>query len=250
MTDESGQSVALTIGLDAQKRVREYVRNVVLSTIMARSDRDLQSLPGPSDLADQCDRCLGLCLGRAIGVVPQSNNESFSLKAWTGTAVHEKLERDVPKYFPKAIPESTVTVHQTEGFGTIEGHIDLRLSEVDYAPNEYCSVWVDYKTTDMVKLRKYKSEGVPTSHVGQTMLYGYGLRRSGLKADVACLVYIPRDSNRVEDVWEASCEYREDIAVRYLKRAEDLLRHVRQGNVYLLPSDPDCFVCSARRRFS
>lgn len=250
MTDSTTPGKPSVINLEAQGQIRAYVRHVVTSTMMAKSTRDMQRMPGPSDLANECDRCVALSIGRAAGLVPHSNRQFFSLKAWLGTAVHEKLEREVPRYFPRAITESKVPVHSIPTFGDIDGHIDLRLEDVEYAASDTCAVWADYKTKDLVMIRRYKTDGVPVSHVGQMMLYGYGLRRAGLRADVACLVYIPRDSNNVKDVWEASCEYREDIALGLLKRAEDLLQRVRLEGVYTIPSDEGCFVCTVQHQFS
>lgn len=237
---------------DLQRKAREYVRHVVMSTVTAKSNRDMQRMPGPSDLSDECDYCLALCLARAAGLMPPASQESFSFKAWTGTALHEKLEREIPRHFSTAVVESKVRIGEIEGLGEIFGHIDLRF-DGDHAPAwapELAGkpIWVDHKTKNLADIRMYKKKGVPTSHAWQMLLYGLGLRRMGIPVEVGVLVYYPRDSNRAEDIWESSCVYREDVPLGLLRRAETLLYRVRHEGVGDIASDPGCWDCRTQRR--
>jgi hypothetical protein len=159
----------------------------------------------------------------------------FSLKAWNGTAVHQKIERDLPRVYAHAQHEITVTIAEIPGLGTIKGHIDLYLPKL--------ATLTDIKTTDMKKLAVYRAAGVPHAHQGQTMLYLYGLREEGKPADTATLAYIPRDSNRLSDIWVTSCAYRHDIAVGLLNRTRQIVEVVRSGDTSALMSDQDCYVC-------
>lgn len=225
-----------------------YVRNLIVDAITRKSDRDRQIMPGPSDLADPCDLCLGekilsvlrVSMGHVALLPVAPRRDSFSLKAWVGTAVHERLECALPQVWPQAIPESTVDVADIPGLGQIKGHVDLTL-EADRAI-------VDYKTTDLKKLQDYRGpSGVPVRYMNQTMLYLLGARRSGVPVDHAALVFIPRDAVHLEDIWVASCSYRQDVAEDVLLRAQEITERILSGSVANLSSDPDCFVCARQR---
>jgi hypothetical protein len=218
-----------------------FVRDLVLATITRQSERDRQRLPGPSDLADPCDVCLARKISLALGyTTAPSDTKNFSLKAWNGTAVHQKIERDLPRIYGHAEQEITVEIEDVEGLGLVKGHIDL------YVRSQ--ATMTDWKTTDLKKLAVYRSTGVPASHFGQTMLYMLGLRRSGRPANVATLAYIPRDSNKTSDIWVASCSFREDIALGLLERARQLTALVRSGETSTLRHDDACFVCTVQPR--
>lgn len=221
-------------GVEDAETSRNFATGLILAIITQSSGRDLQRMPGPSDLANPCDLCVGRRIAGATGIdFPQASN-NFSLKAWVGTSVHQKLERDIPQHNSKARQELTVKVGTIEGLGEIKGHVDLYLPEV--------LTMSDFKTTDMKKLEVIRSQRVPVSHRGQTMLYMRGLRHSGRPCTYATLVYIPRDSTKKSDIWTASCTYRDDVAVGLLNRAQDLLRRLQCGDSNF-NSDPDCFVC-------
>ena len=178
------------------------------------------------------------------------------------------------------------------GIGPVGGHIDLFLPD-----KKTC---VDYKTTDLKKLKGYQNgsgpdaytqgmtaserthlkklqdadragllddddmktlvslsqrartaaPGIPQEYLGQTMLYLYGLRASGREADYAVLVFIPRDSNNVNDIWVASCAYRQDVAEAVISRAARLAEMVRSGRMRELESHLDCFVCRVQPRLA
>lgn len=272
-----------------QKNIRAFVEGVAVSAITQPSQRDLQRAPGPSDLADKCDVCVAKKIATSLGL-GGGNDRGFSLKAWLGTAVHEKLEHDVERIYPHAEQEITVEIGEVPGLGMIKGHIDV------YLPRKLAIV--DWKTTDLKKLKDYQSSanpsaytlgltaqeraeleelqamerggllqegqmarlvtllammteqtgGVPDEYMGQTMLYLRGLRRSGRQAEYAVLVFIPRDSNNVEDIWVTSCSYRDDVAEGVLRRAEKLTSMVRDGRASELNPHPKCFPCVIRPR--
>jgi hypothetical protein len=235
---------------DDQAAKRAFVRDLVTATVTMQSARDRQSLPGPSDLANTCDVCVARRIARSFGIsLPGlgGGSSSSSLKAWVGTAIHEKLERDLPGIYPRGdranpnfYQEVTVTIGEIPGLGTIRGHTDLYLPRIGTV--------VDWKSSDNHRIKFYQSSGVPASHAGQTMLYLRGLRNSGKRADTAMLVYIPRDSNRVSDIWTASCDYQDGIATGLLNRAQNLVEVVRSGQTDNLVSDPDCYVCDVQQR--
>lgn len=271
------------------KNIRDFVEGVAVSSITMPSQRDRQVAPGPSDLANKCDLCVARKIAASLGVGEQRNN-NFSLKAWNGTAVHEKLERDLPQIYSHAEQEIEVEIATIPGLGRIIGHIDV------YLPHKLTIV--DWKTKDLKAIETYKKQagqnahtkgltfqertelrhlterqqagrltmgsedmvrlaalvarsedqlgGFPQEHLGQTMLYLYGLRAMGRPAEYAALVFIPRDSNDVTDIWVTVCEYQPDVAEGVLRRAEHLTRLVRQGRVGELKAHPQCFPCEIR----
>lgn len=229
---------ASVYGAEEEGRARSFALGLALAVITQSSDRDIQRMPGPSDLANPCDLCVARRIAGAAGIDFQQAPRNFSLKAWVGTAAHQKLERDLPEHNEKARQELTVSIGKIDGLGEIKGHVDLHLPDV--------ATMSDFKTTDLSKLEKIRSRGVPSSHRGQTMLYMHGLRRSGRACDYATLVYIPRDSTEKSDIWTASCSYRGDIAVGLLNRTEDIFRRLQSG-VVSFDSDPECFVCHYQR---
>lgn len=223
-----------------EQRTRHYTNALIQATITQSSARDVQKLPGPSDLANSCDLCLARRLASSCGVDMSQPPRRFSLKAWVGTAMHQKLESDLPKVYPYAEQEITVPIETVPHLGAVKGHVDA------FFPRK--RTMGDWKSTDMKKLDRIMKFGVPSSHFGQTMLYMYGLKKKGLKCDYATLTYIPRDSDDTSSIWVASCAYREDVAVGLLNRTRSLIDRLKDGDVGSLQSDPDCFVCHVQHR--
>jgi hypothetical protein len=105
------------------------------------------------------------------------------------------------------------------------------------------------RLTSLLSRSEANSGGVPPEYMGQTMLYLYGLRKMGRQADYAVLVFIPRDSNYITDLWVASCPYRPDVAEAVIRRASHLAEVVRSGRATELSPDPECWVCVKRPKF-
>lgn len=221
--------------MDTKDHVRGYVRGVVLDTVQKRSERDQQATVGPSDLSDDCDYCLAVKMAPRAGVgLGIMRTDGFSLKAWSGTAVHTKLESDIDLPEGHVLTEEKVFIHHIAEYGDVYGHVDVQFPHMES--------WNDYKTTDMPKLKGYRLNGVPMRHARQIMMYGLGLNRIR-KMKVAGLVYIPRDSNNVNDIWVATADYNEQLAVESLERAEKLYAQLLKGDLNFT-SAPDCFVCN------
>jgi len=226
--------------IDEETRLRHFVNSIALATITQNSSRDVQKLPGPSDLANPCDLCVARRIAGCCGIDMRQVPRQFSLKAWVGTALHEKLERDLPRVYPYAHQEITVPIAVIPDLGEIKGHVDA------YFPRRL--IMSDWKSTDMKKLDKIRAHGVSAAHFGQTMLYMFGLKKKGLECDYATLTYLPRDSAEVSDIWVASCAYREDVAVGLLNRTRSLIERLKAGDVGSMESDEDCFVCHVQHR--
>ncbi|AXH66233.1 Cas4 family exonuclease [Streptomyces phage Satis] len=141
---------------EEQKNLRTFVEGIAVATITKPSQRDRQRAPGPSDLADKCDLCVARKIATSLGI--GSNTErGFSLKAWIGTAIHEKLERDLPAVYAHAEQEITVEVADIPGIGLVRGHVDV------FLPRQRAAV--DWKTTDMKRLKGYKTQASPGAYI-------------------------------------------------------------------------------------
>lgn len=140
---------------EEQQNLRAFVDGIAVATIMRPSQRDKQTAPGPSDLADPCDVCVARCIAASLGLGSRTP-QSFSLKAWLGTAVHEKLERDLPHVYPHAEQEITVLIEDIPGIGLVKGHLDV------FLPRKRAVV--DWKTTDLSKLRTYRKQAGPGAY--------------------------------------------------------------------------------------
>lgn len=221
--------------VDVKDHVRKYVRGVVLDTIQKPSERDQQATVGPSDISDECDYCLASKMApRAGTALGAARPEGFSFKAWSGTAVHTKLESDIDLPEGHVITEEKVFIHHIADYGDVYGHVDVQFPHMEN--------WDDYKTTDLAKLKGYRLNGVPMKHARQLMMYGYGLNRLR-PMKVAGLIYLPRDSNNVNDIWVATADYNERLAVEALERAERIYAQILKGDLNFA-SARDCFVCT------
>lgn len=222
--------------MERREHVKKYLTEVVQATIQKPSERDQQAAVGPSDLSDTCDYCVAVKMApRASVPLGALQHESFSLKAWAGTAVHAKLEQDIDLPEGFVITEEKVFIHHIDGYGDIYGHVDVQFPHVE--------AWSDYKTTDLAKLKTYRLDTVPFKHAQQVMMYGLGLNRIR-PMKTGALIYIPRDSNNPNDIWIATADYDESIAVACLERAERIWAQLQKGDLNF-NSDANCWVCNA-----
>lgn len=216
----------------------KQIRGLVTGTIRKASARDEQKLLGPSDLGDPCDACLARKFeesmsGREFQPVPE---REFSLKAWIGTAMHEKLEREFILGPDEVRLEGSFPIWDLEGYGLIKGHIDGYWQSI-------ASIW-DYKSADMAKIKTIKATGrVPMGHVNQQMLYCLGIKRAGLPIRLSTIVYIPRDNNNIRNIHVVGAEFDEDYALKVVARAERIYHEVCSAGAVGFESDDDCFPC-------
>lgn len=219
---------------------RRYLMQGIIDGITRPSDRDGQRSIGPSEIGNPCDYCVGRALCRKYPELWRSpdplHDDHFGLKAWVGTAVHAKLEEDVD--IPGAVKESTITIAELADYGTISGHADL------YWNGIIC----DYKTTDRAKLDLIKVNGPPLSYLRQINLYAYGANRyhPEMPVDQVCLLFLPRDSNRLSDGWAFYARHVPEAAEASLRRLEHLWRAVQAGLASDLPGDAECYRCTVR----
>lgn len=228
---------------------REKIRKLLYTAVTFDTPRDKQKSIGPSEIGDECDYCVGVALTRKYPeyASPEAREitRSFSLKAWNGTALHAHLENtlsamDVLDGVTLDI-ERTVDIFELSGYGTISGHVDLTVRTTDYL------AIVDHKSTDLHKLKNIRFNGVPTNYVAQLNLYAFGVQKAdGVIVDDVGLHFIPRDSNRVDDVWVGFAPYTQAVVDQSLERLEAIWLRVRNGDLEALERDAKCFNCTVK----
>lgn len=207
----------------------------LLEKIFAPTERDSQTLIGPSGLGNPCDVCLALELAVTLG--HEQPDPGANLPTWIGTAMHSYIEMRLAQE-TNLLLEHRVTVGEIAGYGTIKGTADVYHRDVQLI--------VDWKGSSKAKIRGYKFGGIPTNHEYQRALYGLGARNAGLEVELVANVYIPRDGFRLSEVWYDVKPYDEGLAHAALQRAETIwTEYVLPNRIDLLGSDDDCFACNS-----
>lgn len=215
---------------------RDRIKRSIMRTITNPGERSAQSSIGPSEIAKECDYCVGRALTRKYPELwweATTFSEKQGHKAWIGIAIHEKLERD----HDEGLKESRLFITHLEGYGDIYGHSDLYQD----------STAIDYKTKDLSAIDKIRLHGPPPSEVFQIFLYGHGQLLAGRSVEDVALVYIPRDSNDSEEVEVVFAEYNPEVARKALERLERIWTTVRSGQGATLERGDDCYVCTRSR---
>ena len=237
---------------------RDLAKDILHRAVVQPTARDRQSKVGPSELGTSCDYCLGSALTRHYPHLrPQRDDlrsKSFSLKAWNGTAVHRLLEESLPQAVQDTVLEDgevkvwlepEIDIYDLRGYGVIEGHVDLVLLVYGRDGSLVYAAVIDHKTTDMSKLKVYKAEAVPDPYVFQANLYAYGVAKLlDRPPDDVGLHFIPRDSNRPEDIWACFAPYQPEVAELALDRLETVWSRVQAGELESLDVSPECFNCN------
>jgi hypothetical protein len=194
------------------------------------TERDKQSLAGPSDLGNPCPKCLG----RKMAGGRQDNN--FSLFPWIGTAGHAYLEEKVFQT-PDYLHEQKLYVGDVPGYGPIKGTADLiKVSDP--------TMVVDWKFVGIKKIASYRVNGAPKRYRYQIQLYARGCEIAGFPVESVAIVFIPRDSGSVSDIFVHEEIYQPDMAEAALARAGEIYAIVQEKGWETLPSDKDCWDCN------
>lgn len=203
------------------------LKSRVILEITKGTERDKQKRVGPSGIGNPCPRCLGREL---LGV---ESEREFSLYPWIGTAVHFYLEHTS---FPDAKHELKLEVGEVPGYGTIKGTTDI------YFPNE--GIIGDWKIVGLKKIKEYRVKGVPTQYRYQAMMYARGCELAGMVVESIAIIFIPRDSGNVNDIWIYEEEYQPEMAEAALARAGVIYELAKKDGWESLPSDDDCWTCN------
>ena len=161
----------------------------------SRSARSMQKQIGPSEIGGCKRRTWHRVQGHPV------INETLSMAAWMGTAIHSAIEKKIRRSDPfseKYLLEEPATV------GDLTGHVDC----YDIENREV----IDWKTTTKRRLADFPSE----QQRWQVQVYGYLMRGNGYPVDTVTLVGIPRDGNETH-VKIHSEPYDESVAIEALE---------------------------------
>ena len=204
------------------------IRLQVIAEITKKTKRDKQKKIGPSEIGNPCTKCVGRALAG------ERLEQDFSLYPWIGTAVHNFLEHNT---FAEEEHELRLYVGTIEGYGDIAGTTDMWYSKEQAA--------VDWKIVGLKKIKQYRVSGPPEQYRFQAMLYGLGLKLAGYDIEKVAIVFIPRDSGNVKDIWVYEEAWQEEMALAALARAQAIFDHVSVHGWEELESDEDCYACNS-----
>lgn len=205
------------------------------------SKRDLQVKIGPSNLGDPCDRCLGFALSGMLPDGPRAPKEPFNLMSWTGTACHQRWERDVSAERWAGIKQETkVHCGTIKGYGLVSGSADLYSK-----PHR---TLFDMKNKNKAAIKYWMANGIAQMVRVQIQTYGRGIERAGLPIEEVGIFAVPRDSMSINDVWVYTEPYDPSVSKNAFKRAEKIWKEVQAGRFELLKTHPDCYKCNKFKR--
>jgi len=180
--------------------------------------RSRQTMIGPSQLGDPCDRRLAY---HALQV-PHATHQQDMLAAWVGTNAHEGMARALTAHGQgwAAEVESVIPGYR------IPAHID--------AWHEATGTVVDWKFVGDSSLAKHRASMSPL-YRAQVHLYGLALALNGHTVNTVNIVLIPRNGglHRIH-VWTEP--YREQVAERVLDRWSHILTITRALGTAALPA--------------
>ena len=201
----------------------------VIEQITQQSDRDKQRRIGPSGIGNPCPRCL------ARALLGEEDDREFSMYPWLGTAIHYFMEHNT---FPDAEHEMKLYVGEVEGYGAIKGTTDIYWAEE--------GIVGDWKIVGLKKSKEYRVKGPPAQYRYQAMLYARGCELAGKVVESIAIVFIPRDSGNVNDIYVYEEEYQPEMAEAALARAGVIYKMALKDGWESLPSDSDCWQCRGR----
>lgn len=225
------EKIECTVALDVRDRVRSRIETAIVD-----QPRTLQELIGPSEIGIDCDLCLGRKLAQ-IRPLPEISWYSFE-----GTAVHEKLDRDVFDGDELALSETRVAIGNILD-QRIEGTADL------YELIGDCVV--DWKNVGDSTLSSARKGIVSQQYFVQVHAYGRGFALLGHDVQHVAVYFLPRERDSLDSaVWWA-WEYDEQVVLDALARAERIAKRIEiEGAAAVLPTlikKPWCRECQRYR---
>jgi hypothetical protein len=225
------------------------IKEITLSLLQQKSERDEQKLIGASDFSDPCTYHLAKKLLRT-----PENPQKYWLGAKIGTGVHTLLEDAITKAdldllpeLKSAVVEQKIYLGELEGYGTISSKPDLVMIDDKHI--------VDWKTSTRDKSRKMQRvlfEDAKLSDVqytlekyyNQTHAYAWGENNAGIEIDGCSIVFVNRDGTTENDIWTWTFDYKPE----YAQMIWDRLVAVWQGLVENPDPEqydrhPECFKC-------
>lgn len=199
----------------------DLLRDELLGVIRRAIDsheRSQQKALGPSEVGHPCARRLGYQL---LDYDERPDQEP-NWKAAVGTMMHTGFEEffradNAAHYEPdmvRWILEETLYCGQI-GNQPLLGHCDLY--------DQVTATVVDWKTSDLRKIRKYRASGVSDQYRIQAHIYGRGWALRGYRVDRVALMFLVRDG-QLRDQYFWSEPYDEQVALDAIARVEGIAR--------------------------
>lgn len=151
-----------------------WAREIILGVAL-NQPRSLQAHLGPSEIGQACERRLAY---RILGT-PYVNFPD-PLKSLIGTGFHLAMAQALGRS-RRFMIEVTVT------YRGITGSVDL----YDTVTHRL----VDWKTSSISRIRRYRREGIGVNYRVQTAIYAEAMRAMGYEVTSIVLVFVPRDAD-------------------------------------------------------
>jgi hypothetical protein len=223
------------------KHTAHELRTIIEAAI-EHQPRSLQLAIGPSELGNECERCLA----HKLAGTPESRDAAWL--PFIGTAVHEQLEQIILAHentraslgMPgRFLTENRVTVGQVGGVA-ITGSTDLF--------DTHTGTVIDWKCVGTTTLRKAKGSGASTVYRRQAHLYGKGWQDAGYTVNTVLIYFLPRNAVSLADGCPWAEPYDRADAEATLQRADNLAKAVgalglEQVLAGLPPHHGDGFSC-------
>lgn len=160
---------------------------------------------------------------------------------WLGTAVHAYLEREVFQT-DDFLHEQKLYVGDVPLYGAIKGTADL----VHARATDTLPTFVgDWKIVGLKKIKSYRVNGAPKQYRYQAQTYARGCELAGFPVENIAIIFIPRDSGNINDIFIHEEAYQPEMAEAALTRAGAIYKAVLNDGWESLPSDPDCWTCNS-----
>lgn len=182
-----------------------------LAMIAANSPRSLQAKAGPSEIGQECPRRLGYRIAGTPVV-----NAPDPLKAMFGTGLHHVIAEGLRALDPGG---ARYLLEHAVHYRNVTGTVDLF--------DRTLRRMIDWKSTALDRIRKYRHSGIPTNYLVQTQIYAAGLAAQGESVDTIALVFVPRDGT-LSDVWAWTTTPDRDRADKAIDRYEGIERALEE----------------------
>lgn len=223
--------------------VSKAIDEVIFNQI-ANNPRSLQQAIGPSEIGNDCVRCLA----RKLMKIEKLPYETIGELPWLptiGTAVHALLE----EFFAK----------DNEQKGSVRWLIETKLpigqigdmdiwGSCDLFDKETGTV-IDHKVVGATKLKSLPKKGPGNTYRIQAHLYGYGWTKLGFEVNEVAVKFYPRNDISLNSGYFWYEKYDEKIALDALERANQIFKEASEAKdldafLKICATSEDCFSCS------
>lgn len=239
----------------------ESVKQMWLKGFTKPSSRSLQAKLGPSEVGS-CHYCVGYTMAAKLCDMPDRDPDPFGYAAHIGTMCHYYLEHKLDLvygagYEIESFRETKLKdIFEVEGYGSISGNCDLMVPDwhrtFDY---KFPGSW-SYDKVQMAirkgQMALKRGDEVTSAHKPsmqyrvQQQIYAQGWIQQGYQIDSCVIIFLPRHTNSLTDVifWEE--EVNPALYKAAIANVGTVWEYVKDGELGLLESDPDCYTCGDR----